>query len=78
MRVLRLVLVLAVALTSGAQLWQEKRRYKRLEQLPGREARDHYEATRARDERLMIGVTAALVLAAAAALVVLATRGHAA
>jgi hypothetical protein len=77
-RVLRLILVLVAALTSGGQLWQERRRLKVIERLPGREARDHYEATRARDERFMIGVTAALALAAIAALVVLAMRGRAA
>jgi hypothetical protein len=69
-----LILVLAAALTTAAQLWQENRRFKLLERLPGREARDHYEATRARDERLMVGVTAVLALAAAAALAVVATR----
>lgn len=76
MRLLRLILVLAAALTTGAQLWQERRRFKVLERLPGREARDHYEATRARDERLMVGVTAVLALAAIAGLVVLATHGR--
>jgi hypothetical protein len=75
-RLLRLILVLVVAGTTAGQLWQEKRRYKTLERLPGREARDHYEATRARDERLMVGVTAVLALAAIAALVVVATRGR--
>ena len=76
MRVLRLILVLVAALTTAAQLWQEKRRLKVLEGLPGRAARDHYEATRARDERLMIGVTAVLALAAIAGLVVMATHGR--
>jgi hypothetical protein len=77
-RLLRLILVLVVAGTTAGQLWQEKRRYKLLERLPGRQARDHYEATRARDERLMVGVTAVLAIAAIAAIVVLATRGRAA
>jgi hypothetical protein len=77
-RVLRLILVVVVALAAAGQVWQEKRRLKVIERLPGREARDHYEATRARDERLMVAVTAALALAAAAALVVLATHGRAA
>ena len=76
MRVLRLILVLAAALTTAAQLWQENRRFKLLERLPGREARDHYEATRTRDEHLMVGVTAALVVAAVAALIVVARRGR--
>jgi hypothetical protein len=68
-RILRLILVLAAALTTAGQIWQEQRRLKVIERLPGRQARDHYEATRARDERLMVGVTAALVLGAVAAVV---------
>jgi hypothetical protein len=69
-RILRLILVLAVALASFGQFLQERRRLQVIERLPGPEARDHYEATRARDERLMIGVTATLALAAVAALAV--------
>jgi uncharacterized iron-regulated membrane protein len=76
MRIFRLILVLVVALTTGAQIWQERRRLDVIKRLPGRQARDHYEATRARDERLMLIVTAVLTLAAAAALVVVATRGR--
>jgi hypothetical protein len=77
MRIVRLVLVVIAALVTGAQLWQEQRRLKTLERLPGREARDHYEATRTRDERFMVAVTASLAVAAVAAIVVLATHGHA-
>jgi hypothetical protein len=73
-----LILVLVTALAAAGQVWQERRRFKVLERLPGREARDHYEATRARDERLMVAVTVALALAAGAALVVVATHGRAA
>jgi hypothetical protein len=69
-RILRLILVVVAALVTGAQLWQERRRLETLRRLPGRQARDHYEATRARDERLMVGVTAVLAVAAVAALVV--------
>jgi hypothetical protein len=71
-----LILVVVAGLTTAAQLWQERQRLKVIERLPGRQARDYYEATRARDERLMVGVTALLALAAAAAVVVLATRGR--
>ena len=46
-----------------------------LEGLPGRQARDYYERTRERGERLMLGVSVALALAAVAALV--ATVGRA-
>ena len=77
LRILRLILVVVVGLTTAGQLYQEKRRAKVIERLPGREARDYYEATRARDERLMVAVAAALALAAVAALVALATLGHA-
>jgi ABC-type Fe3+-siderophore transport system permease subunit len=71
---LRLILVVAVGLTTAAQLYQERRRLKTIERLPGPKARDHYEATRARDERLMVAVTAALVLAAAAATIAVVVR----
>jgi hypothetical protein len=76
MSILRLILVVAAALTTGGQLWQEQRRLKTLEGLSGPEARDHYEATRTRDERLMVGVTATLAAAAVAALVVVARHGR--
>ena len=76
MRVLRLILVVVAGLTTAAQLWQERQRLKVIERLPGRQARDYYEATRARDERLMAAVTALLALAAVAAVVVLATHGR--
>jgi hypothetical protein len=74
-RILRLILFGLAALTTAGQLWQERRRLRRLEHLPGPAARDHYEATRARDERLMIAVTATLAVAAVAAVVVLARHG---
>jgi hypothetical protein len=76
LRVLRLILVVVAGMTTAAQLWQERQRLKVIERLPGRQARDYYEATRARDERLMVGVTALLALAAVAAVVVLATLGR--
>ena len=76
MRIVRLILVVAVGLAALGQFLQERRRLKVIERLPGREARDHYEATRERDERLMVGVTVTLALAAVAALVV--TLGRAA
>ena len=76
MRVLRLILVVVAGLTTAAQLWQERQRLKLIERLPGRQARDYYEATRARDERLMVAVTALLAVAAVAAIVVLATLGR--
>lgn len=71
---LRLILFVAVGLTTAAQLYQERRRMKTLERLPGPKARDHYEATRTRDERLMVAVTAVLALAAVAATIVVSLR----
>lgn len=76
MRVLRLILVIVAGMTTAAQLWQERQRLKVIERLPGRQARDYYEATRTREERLMVGVTALLALAAMAAVAVLATLGR--
>ncbi len=76
MRVLRLILVVVAGLTTAGQLWQERRRFKVLERLPGPQARDHYEATRTRDERFMVAVTVVLAVAAAAALITLATMRH--
>jgi hypothetical protein len=73
-RILRLILFVAVGLTTAAQLYQERRRLKTLERLPGPKARDHYEATRTRDELLMVGVTAVLALGAVAATVAVAVR----
>ena len=72
-----MILVVVTGLTTAGQLWQERRRFKVLERLPGPQARDHYEATRTRDERLMLAVTVVLAAAAAAALVALATLRHA-
>ena len=77
MRILRLILVIAAGLTTVAQQLQERHRLKVIESLPGPRARDYYEATRERDERLMLAVTGLLALAAAAALVVVATHGSA-
>jgi hypothetical protein len=41
-----------------------------MKELPGRKARDYYEATRERGERFMIGVTIVLALAGITSLVV--------
>jgi len=71
-----LIIVVVAGLTTAGQLWQERQRLKVIERLPGRQARDHYEATRSRDERLMVAVTVLLALAAVAAVVVIATLGR--
>jgi hypothetical protein len=73
----RLILVAVVGLTTAAQLYQERRRLKTIERLPGPKARDHYEATRTRDERLMVAVTTVLVIAAVAATIAVAVKGAA-
>jgi hypothetical protein len=72
---LRAILVLAATASAIAQFLQERRRLKVISGLPGRRARDYYERTRARDERFLLALTAVLVVAAVAALVV--TFGHA-
>ncbi len=74
---LRFILVAAAGLAAFGQYLQERNRLKVIERLPGREARDYYERTRERDERLMVGVTAALALAAVAAGIVMAIHGRA-
>jgi hypothetical protein len=68
-RVLKIILVAAALVASGVQYFQETRRLATIRRLPGPEARDFYEATRERGERLMLVVTALLVAAGAAALV---------
>jgi len=75
-RVFRLILVVAAALAAGGQFLEERRRLKVIERLPGREARDYYERTRARDERLMVAVTAVLAVAATAGVVATLVHGR--
>ena len=76
MPLVRIILVLAACLGAVGQFLQERRRLEVVKRLPGREARDYYEATRERSERFMIVVTALLVVAAAGALVVTFARGR--
>jgi hypothetical protein len=73
--IVRIIIIAVVALTSAGQVFQERRRLDVVRRLPGREARDYYEATRERAERSMTIVTIVLALAAAGALV--ATFGRA-
>jgi hypothetical protein len=73
--IVRIILVLGASIAAVAQFLTERHRLKIIRRLPGREARDYYEATRERGERLMIGVTAALALAAVGALVMILRRG---
>jgi hypothetical protein len=73
--IVRIIIVLGAFVTAVAQFLTERHRLKVIERLPGREARDYYEATRERDELLMVAVTATLALAAVAALVVTLRRG---
>ena len=76
MPLVRIILVLAACLGAVGQFLQERRRLEVVKRLPGREARDYYEATRERSERFMIVVTALLVVAAAGSLVVTFARGR--
>ncbi|HTA18092.1 MAG TPA: hypothetical protein VK989_02315 [Polyangia bacterium] len=75
MSILRIIVVLGASIAAAAQFLTERHRLKIIRRLPGREARDYYEATRERGERLMIAVTAALALAAIGALVMILRRG---
>ena len=75
MSIVRIILVLGASIAAVAQFLTERHRLKVIRRLPGREARDYYEATRERGERLMIAVTAALALAAIGALVMILRRG---
>jgi hypothetical protein len=68
--ILRILLIAAAALASVAGFLQERRRLEVIKGLPGRKARDYYEATRERGERFMIAVTTVLALLGAAALVI--------
>jgi hypothetical protein len=69
MQLLRIVLVLAAAAAVTGQYLQERYRLAVLEKLPGRVARDRYEARRHRSERVMAVVTVVLGLLGLAALV---------
>lgn len=69
MPIFRLVLVLAAVAGAVAQFLQERRRLNVIKGLPGRQARDYYEARRERGERFMLVVTLTFVLGAATALV---------
>lgn len=70
MPILRIVLVAAAALGAIAQFIQERHRLNVIKTLPGRQAREYYEANRERGERFMIAVTVVLAVAAVTALVV--------
>jgi hypothetical protein len=73
--IVRIFLVFGAGIAAVAQFLTERHRLKIIKRLPGREARDYYETTRERGERLMIAVTVALTLAAIGALVVTLRRG---
>ena len=76
MPLVRIILVLAASLGALGQFLQERRRLEIVKRLPGREARDYYEATRERSERFMTFVTALLVVAAVGSLVVMFARAR--
>jgi hypothetical protein len=73
--IVRIILVLGASIAAVAQFLTERHRLKVIQRLSGPEARDYYEATRERGERLMIAVTAALALAAVGALVMILRGG---
>lgn len=64
MQLLRIVLVLAALLAVVGQYLQEMHRLVTIKKLPGLQARDYYEATRQRGEKLLLVGTVALALLA--------------
>jgi hypothetical protein len=77
-QLLRVVLVLAAALAVAGQYLQERYRLTVLARLPGREARDRYEAARQRSERVMTVVSVVLAVVGLVALgdLLLGSRGR--
>ena len=69
MRLIKLAVLAVVALAAAGHWWQQSRRLKVIRALPGREARDYFEATRARDEWVMVVVAGVFAAGAIAALV---------
>jgi hypothetical protein len=67
MVIMRLALVVLVTLSVAGSYFNEMRRLSVIKRLPGDKARAYYEATRHRDERLLTGVTLALLVMAVAA-----------
>jgi hypothetical protein len=75
MQLIRIVLVLAAAAAVTGQYFQERYRLARLQVLPGREARDRYEARRRSSERAMTWVTVAMAVLGVLALIDLIVGG---
>jgi hypothetical protein len=65
----RLAVIAVVGLAVAGHWWQQARRLKVISALPGGKARDYFEATRARDEWVMVVVAAIFATGAVAALV---------
>lgn len=64
MNLFRAVLILAALGAVVVQYLQEMRRTTIVKRLPGPQARDYFEATRQRGERLMVVITLALAAGA--------------
>ena len=67
MRILKLAVLAVVALAAAGHWWQQARRLKIIRALPGPKARDYFEATRARDEWMMVAVAVLFAAGAIAA-----------
>jgi len=70
MRLLNVALIILTGLATVAGYLQEKKRLATIRALPAARARDLYDATQRRRERVMIAVTVMLALGAAAAVLV--------
>lgn len=64
MQLVKIVLLAAALLAVVGQYLQEMRRLVIIKKLPGRQARDYYEATRQRNEMLLLVATVALAVLA--------------
>jgi hypothetical protein len=66
MPILKIVLIAAALLAVVGQYLQEMRRLVVIKKLPGAQARDYYERTRQRNERLLLAGTVVLAAGAVA------------
>ena len=69
MQLVRLAIVVLTTVAVTGRYLQEVHRLSVIKKLPGGKARAYYEATRARSERLLLGLTTALVVMAGVAAV---------
>ncbi len=68
MKLFKIAVIAVVGLAVAGHWWQQARRLKVIRALPGRQARDYFEATRERGERMMTVVAGLFAAGAIAAL----------